>query len=621
MDIEGGIYDMLCRTVRTIIIAVALLLIGGASFCAGQAYAASPLYVRPAGDDALCDGTVDVDYSAGAAPACAFETVQKGIDEVDVDGQVNVGDGTYVEQLEIAKKLSLIGNGSATVIESPAVLTKSFVTTSTNKPIVWVHDADDVTLQNFVVDGSGLGNANARFSGVAYHNAGGLIDTLEIKDVSNTPIDGTQHGVGIYAIVDDGTPRHIDTFDCTIYGYQKNGMAFNGDDLTVEVAGNDVAGAGPTAVIAQNGIQVSRGATGIVRDNVVRDNWCTHPTAGCTDEPTSTATADGAAGILLYASGDSVEVRGNVVEDNQYNIWAVASVDVDVIGNEVSGAEGIGIAIWDSDQWTAALGYAETGTSGEIRNNTISGMEYGVLNRDYEAGGALLTVEAHFNRFVESSICPAWSDITLDASNNWWSDNTPDDLFAACGSIAYAPWLEFSMSADQASPEVGVDVEITASLRGNSDGDDTSAIGFMTDGLEVEFECDRGLVSEPSKFNAMHLASAKASEFSRLSDGIATVVLTGIDEAGPVAITATLDNQTTQLELDVVAGDLAAEGDGTPSDVDDGASEMVLAAADGGGGCGCRVTADNARPGTMTFVLFVLFLAGLFAVRYSLMVA
>lgn len=584
---------MVPAVARKISIVCLSVLICGAVFVARQVSAASPLYVRPAGDDVLCNGTVDVDYSVGVAPACAFETVQKGIDDVDVGGQVNIGDGTYVEQLEIDKDLSLFGNGSATVIESPAILTKSFMTTAANKPIIWVHDADDVNLFNFVVDGAGLGNANARFTGVAYHNAGGLIGTLEIKNMANTPRDGAQHGVGIYAIIDDAVARHIDTYDCTIYGYQKNGMAFDGDDLSVEIVGNDVTGSGPTTLIAQNGIQVSRGATGIVRDNIVRDNWCASSTGGCTDDPTSSATADGASGILLYAAGDSVEIRDNIIVDNQYNIWSVASVDVDIIGNEVSGDGGVGIAIWDADQWTTVLGLTETGTSGSIQDNTITGMEYGILFRDYEAGGELLTVQTQLNRFVDSSTCPVWSDITVDATNNWWGDNTPSFALDPCGSIVYDPWLQLNVTADQDSPEVGTDVEISASLRINSDGEDVYTPDSMLDELAIGFASQRGSLS---------------AESSPLLNGIATVILTGIDEPGPVTVSATLDNQTTELSLDFVGG-----GD------DEGGTDEILTFASGGG-FDCRIATSAPRHGIFAFLVFISFILGLVVFRSKLTV-
>jgi hypothetical protein len=61
-----------------------------------SAQAATPIYVRPAGDDALCNGTVDVDYSIGAAPNCAVQTIGQGVTLVDPGGTVYVAGGTYV---------------------------------------------------------------------------------------------------------------------------------------------------------------------------------------------------------------------------------------------------------------------------------------------------------------------------------------------------------------------------------------------------------------------------------------------------------------------------------------------------------------------------------------------
>jgi hypothetical protein len=61
------------------------------------AQAATPIYVRPGGDDVNCNGTADVDYSGSGGPglACAVQTIHQGIALVDAGGTVNVADGTY----------------------------------------------------------------------------------------------------------------------------------------------------------------------------------------------------------------------------------------------------------------------------------------------------------------------------------------------------------------------------------------------------------------------------------------------------------------------------------------------------------------------------------------------
>lgn len=59
------------------------------------AVAVPTYYVRPAGDDTQCDGSVDVDYSAGVAPACAFATPQGCADAINGAQTCLIAPGTY----------------------------------------------------------------------------------------------------------------------------------------------------------------------------------------------------------------------------------------------------------------------------------------------------------------------------------------------------------------------------------------------------------------------------------------------------------------------------------------------------------------------------------------------
>ena len=78
------------------------------------ALAASTIYVRPDGDDALCNGTVDV--GVGSAPNCAYKTIQQGITQAVTGGTVHVANGTYAGQPLMYKSISLIGESEAGVI-------------------------------------------------------------------------------------------------------------------------------------------------------------------------------------------------------------------------------------------------------------------------------------------------------------------------------------------------------------------------------------------------------------------------------------------------------------------------------------------------------------------------
>jgi hypothetical protein len=81
---------------------------------APHARAASPLYVRIDGDDAICNGQYDA--PATGAPNCAFATVGKGVAEVDTGGTIIVGTGVYTENVSIDRDLTLQGAGATSTI-------------------------------------------------------------------------------------------------------------------------------------------------------------------------------------------------------------------------------------------------------------------------------------------------------------------------------------------------------------------------------------------------------------------------------------------------------------------------------------------------------------------------
>lgn len=200
-----------------------------------------------------------------------FSTIQAAHDDPDTQNGhvVHAYAYTFTEQVEVTKSVTLEGDVAGTVVESPVTLTKFFTTTTTTKnyPIIYVHDGANATIRNLTVDGAGRGAANRRFIGVGYANASGVVQNVEIKRVREEPLNGSQHGVGLYAYNMDGAPRSLTIEGCNIYDYQKNAMALAGDGLTVDVKNNTTTGAGPTTITAQNGIQVGFGAAGTVGPN------------------------------------------------------------------------------------------------------------------------------------------------------------------------------------------------------------------------------------------------------------------------------------------------------------------------------------------------------------------
>ncbi|HRA68424.1 MAG TPA: right-handed parallel beta-helix repeat-containing protein, partial [Caldilinea sp.] len=208
-------------------------------------------------------------------------SIQAAIDAADPGDTIQVAAGVYVEQPLITKNLTLAGAGSTTIIKAPATLVARFTTVGSDNitysqyPVLTVSGAN-ATIRDLVIDGAGRGNSAYKFSGIAYYNAGGAIVNTEIKGVRDTSFSGAQHGVALYAYLVDGSTRNLAIRNNYIHDFQKNAMAVNSGGssvLTTQIVGNRIEGAGPTAVTAQNGIQVYR-ASGTL-DGYIDSNYIT----------------------------------------------------------------------------------------------------------------------------------------------------------------------------------------------------------------------------------------------------------------------------------------------------------------------------------------------------------
>ncbi|HTB85104.1 MAG TPA: immunoglobulin domain-containing protein [Candidatus Sulfotelmatobacter sp.] len=247
--------------------------------------------------------------SALGAQTGATGRIQEGINTVTSTGTVNVNAGSFTEQVEITHDITLTGAGAGTVLNSPATLSLSFTdnTPATIKPVVYVHNTANATVENFTLNGNGLGNANNRFAGVGYYQAGGTIYDLTIQGFRDNPIDGNQAGYGIRAYADT-TPQSLTVDDCTVSDIQKNGIDIRGATMTATIASNTVTGSGPVNYIAQNGIVVL-GATATIQDNTI--SGYTYTLAG--NDPQADAS-----GILIYQG--AATIANNSVTASQFGV-------------------------------------------------------------------------------------------------------------------------------------------------------------------------------------------------------------------------------------------------------------------------------------------------------------
>ena len=278
-------------------------------------------------------------------------------------GTVDVQAGTYTGQVEITKPLTLAGAGATTVIQAPTTLSVSFTALGyTNKPIIYVYGTPGVTIEDLKVDGLGLGNANSRFMGIAYYEAGGEIDAAVVTDVEDTPFSVAQDGYGIYADADNGTAQNLEIAASNVSNFEKNGITVNGANLTVNIHDNTVTGAGATSAIAQNGIQIGGGAQGIIGSSNPADG-------NSVSNIDYTGGGTWATSILSVGSGASLTIDDNQVTGAQMAIYV--DTPATISGNAITGT--------GSNAFGIDASSATDTNNAEIEQNTLSNVGVGIL--------------------------------------------------------------------------------------------------------------------------------------------------------------------------------------------------------------------------------------------------
>jgi len=121
-----------------------------------------------------------------------------------------------------------------------------------------------------------------------------LADSI-VEQIGAYPLNGCQGGVGVeVGSAPTHQVGHATMTSDTIQTYQKNGITVDGPGSTASISGVTVSGAGPTSQIAQNGIQISLGATAtVVGSTITGNNYTGNGDASST-------------GILVFGGGGTV---------------------------------------------------------------------------------------------------------------------------------------------------------------------------------------------------------------------------------------------------------------------------------------------------------------------------
>jgi len=372
-----------------------------------------------AAGSALAAPKAYVSHSAiGTNQSCAspgFNSVQAAVNAVPANGTVYLcGAVPFEEQVFLGKSVTITGGPGAS-IKSPTTAAGFAPSSDTRFPlqfqnqnlfapqaIVVVTGRDTkATIKGIEVRGPLPGNnscANREYGVLVLEGFLHLTQaSVTNAQDANPSLNGCQFGVGVqvgsknwryadFTQVVENFTAYAEIEKTTISGYAKNGIVIDGSGSDGDIHDNRVSGFGPTSVVAQNGIEIVRGATGEVYHNSVSANQytgiggasstgvllfggCGDPLVTNVDVHNNTA-VDNDVGISMNnynptCDGPATTPTTNRADNNKISNSAVTNVSgfCDTTGSNCGGRG-------------YQAGIADVGSGDEIANNKISGAGY-----------------------------------------------------------------------------------------------------------------------------------------------------------------------------------------------------------------------------------------------------
>jgi hypothetical protein len=203
--------------------------------------------------------------------SCTFpgsNSIQAAVTVANPGDTIVVCDGVYSEQVTVSKSLTLSGSGNS-IVQPPTT------TLAGNGDVVTVNGGATVQMSGFIVRGPGPGGCASIQAGIRVTDDATLnLNDTAVRDIADNPFGGCQNGEGIRVGTrgTQGGAGHLVADRVTVERSQKNGITANGAGTTAKITNTTVTGSGSTSVIAQNGIQVSRGAAATISTSTIRDH-------------------------------------------------------------------------------------------------------------------------------------------------------------------------------------------------------------------------------------------------------------------------------------------------------------------------------------------------------------
>jgi len=470
-------------------------------------------------------------------------TVQGEVDRGSDGDTVWVKADTYDEQVVVDDDLYILGQGEGTTtIKAPASLVAG--SDPGRFAVVDVKSGADVEMSDLTVSGPGPSGCGSLHYGILVTGAAHLnAHDLTVADIRDNPLSGCQNGNGIQvgrqAISQTGT---ADIDNVTVTGYQKTGLLVDNTGSWMNVTDSTVTGAGATPLIAQNGIQISRGATGSVTGTAVSGNECNHASCG-TDALGSTS-----AGVLLFDSGAGTEISGNTISGNDSGLYYFGGAAT-IEENSFSSNRYVGLYLDQGDATVTAntftggqasiVSASFTGNTADsaatLSNNVMSGAsDAAVIVSDDDTGDSFMPAPvAHDNSITSSgNLVDSDAPNVVDFSANWWGTNVESTIVSKMiGNVDFTPFLDSNSDTGNPGFHGSLDtLHVTAS------GGQSGSTGRIQEGINLVTNTTLlvgpGTFSEHVNVNkTLNLLGANSGVDARGARGTESIIDGGLTDA------------------------------------------------------------------------------------------
>ena len=264
---------------------------------------------------------------AGNGKSCTepgFNSIQEAINKAGAGSTIRVCSGTFSEQLTFTKSVNVKSSGTPVVKLPPAPANSSTAcgaalsaASHTAQDAIELCGAVVVKISGLAIEAAWpAGTCDDDLYGIYVGGGANLsLSNSRILAAGAEPINGCQGGIGIEVGTGRTTPAETGTATLTndlVEGFQKNGINVIASGSKATLKKVAVKGAGPTSVIAQNGIEIGEGAEATITKSSSSDNIYTPQTVVST-------------GMIVFESHVGPQISGSTFEDDDVGIYYTES--------------------------------------------------------------------------------------------------------------------------------------------------------------------------------------------------------------------------------------------------------------------------------------------------------